>query len=329
MTASSPKRDRALASLQAMLDAGRLPHALLLVGAPRGTGGELARRLIARLYALPAPDATLRHPDIHWLEPQGKGRVFPVSNAPDKPDVIRPEIQFLAQTSNQGGWKTVVFLFADRLSEIAQNVLLKTIEEPPPNSLLLLVTASPAALLATIRSRVQLIDVADDAVPDAPWVADLLSALRNPPSVLGYAEILAYADALGAPLRDFKAQAEAEEAAAAEAEAAARGLEKLEKNSIDERVATRVQELREDWFRVLLQWAGDLLLAANASPAPRAFPGDAPVVDALAARMSPPALLNLVRAIDRARELLTHNIREPYVLPRLARALIPPPAPSR
>ena len=44
---------------------------------------------------------------------------------------------------------------ADRLSIAAQNALLKTLEEPPGQALLLLVTASPGALLTTVRSRCQ------------------------------------------------------------------------------------------------------------------------------------------------------------------------------
>ena len=58
----------------------------------------------------------------------------------------------IAQKYYDGGWKACVILFADRLNPDAQNILLKTLEEPPPNTILLLVTASPATLLATVRS---------------------------------------------------------------------------------------------------------------------------------------------------------------------------------
>ena len=64
-----------------------------------------------------------------------------------------------------------MILFADRMNPSAQNALLKTLEEPPPHSLLMLVTDSPAALLPTIRSRAQFVDVTEDDRPaDAAWV---------------------------------------------------------------------------------------------------------------------------------------------------------------
>jgi DNA polymerase-3 subunit delta' len=44
---------------------------------------------------------------------------------------------------------------ADRLSVAAQNALLKTLEEPPGQALIVLVTATPGALLPTVRSRCQ------------------------------------------------------------------------------------------------------------------------------------------------------------------------------
>jgi DNA polymerase III delta prime subunit len=44
---------------------------------------------------------------------------------------------------------------ADLMTEQASNALLKSLEEPPPTSHVFLVTASPQALLPTIRSRCQ------------------------------------------------------------------------------------------------------------------------------------------------------------------------------
>jgi DNA polymerase-3 subunit delta' len=46
---------------------------------------------------------------------------------------------------------------AERLNENSSNALLKTLEEPPRTSHLVLTTSRPAALLATIRSRCQMI----------------------------------------------------------------------------------------------------------------------------------------------------------------------------
>jgi DNA polymerase-3 subunit delta' len=51
--------------------------------------------------------------------------------------------------------KMAVIDDADRLSLAAQNALLKTLEEPPGRAVVVLVTASPGALLTTVRSRCQ------------------------------------------------------------------------------------------------------------------------------------------------------------------------------
>ena len=53
--------------------------------------------------------------------------------------------------------KARVFIIdeADKLNDQSANALLKTLEEPPATSYLILITARPAMLLTTIRSRCQ------------------------------------------------------------------------------------------------------------------------------------------------------------------------------
>ena len=178
----SPKVAAALENIRRVIREGRLPHALLVVGHPRGSGLRFTEGLLQTLFGLPDAARTHQNVDIHWLEPQGKGRQFKTGN--DEDDVIRPEIAFLSQTSYAGGWKAGVFLFADRLNETGQNRILKTLEEPAPNSLWVLVTDSPLVLLPTIRSRLQRIDVFDETAPrsgEPPRVkaTALLLALRD------------------------------------------------------------------------------------------------------------------------------------------------------
>lgn len=54
-----------------------------------------------------------------------------------------------------GRAKVFVIVEAERLSDEAQNAMLKTLEEPPPQSYLILLAGSPDAMLATTRSRCQ------------------------------------------------------------------------------------------------------------------------------------------------------------------------------
>ncbi|SNC58665.1 DNA polymerase III subunit delta' C-terminal domain-containing protein [Sodalis endosymbiont of Henestaris halophilus] len=68
-------------------------------------------------------------------------------------DSIRTIIDGLYERAYQGGMKVVSLLYVEQLTELAVNVLLKTLEEPPENTYFLLVCQTPARLLATLRSR--------------------------------------------------------------------------------------------------------------------------------------------------------------------------------
>jgi len=66
---------------------------------------------------------------------------------------VREIIQQLAYAPVEGGKRVVIFREAERMTEDAQNALLKSIEEPPLHTLFILTTHRPAALLPTVRSR--------------------------------------------------------------------------------------------------------------------------------------------------------------------------------
>src|SRR2546426_9027115 len=57
----------------------------------------------------------------------------------------------------EGAARVFIIEDADYMNEPASNALLKTLEEPQPTSHLVLTTSNPTALLATIRSRCQVI----------------------------------------------------------------------------------------------------------------------------------------------------------------------------
>ena len=57
----------------------------------------------------------------------------------------------------EGAARVFIVEDADYMNDQAANALLKTLEEPPPTSHLILTTSNPTALLATIRSRCQII----------------------------------------------------------------------------------------------------------------------------------------------------------------------------
>jgi len=65
-----------------------------------------------------------------------------------------------------------IILVAPKFSDMAQNRLLKIIEEPPKNKAFILITESKSALLDTIQSRLP-VTVLHDAKEEAPFTLDL------------------------------------------------------------------------------------------------------------------------------------------------------------
>jgi DNA polymerase-3 subunit delta' len=148
---------------------GTLPPSLLFAG-PDGVGKRAAAIALAQLLNCPervevaSPggkmvDAcgtcpTCRriargvHGDVVELKPDDKGSIKtdPVRDNVVKPSTYRPF---------EGRRRVFILDEADTLIENAQDVLLKTLEEPPPTAVFILVTSLPDTLLPTVRSRCQ------------------------------------------------------------------------------------------------------------------------------------------------------------------------------
>ena len=88
------------------------------------------------------------HPDLVWVERgEGDTRV--------RIGQIRALQESFRLRSVEGGRRAGVIADAEWLNQEAQNALLRLLEEPPRDTTLVLVTAQPAGLLATVRSRCQ------------------------------------------------------------------------------------------------------------------------------------------------------------------------------
>jgi DNA polymerase-3 subunit delta' len=68
--------------------------------------------------------------------------------------IVERESNFRPQ---EGAARVFIVEEADKLNDVSGNALLKTLEEMPPTGHLLLLTARPASLLPTIRSRCQVV----------------------------------------------------------------------------------------------------------------------------------------------------------------------------
>jgi DNA polymerase-3 subunit delta' len=125
------------------------------------------------------------HPDLLWIE---RGR----DDTRVRIAQIRAAQQALHLRAVEGGRRAVVIADAEWLNLEAQNALLRTLEEPPPGTTFVLVTASPAGLAPTVRSRCQRVRFPAPR-PPAPDSAEAPEAAR------ALAERLAALPRLGIP----------------------------------------------------------------------------------------------------------------------------------
>ncbi|MET0718894.1 MAG: DNA polymerase III subunit delta' [Pseudoxanthomonas sp.] len=177
----SPWQQRAYDHAVAALDAGRLGHGLLICG-PEGLGKRaVADRLAQHVLgggeaATQARSAQLisagTHPDLHLVS-------FGLTKDGSKLrteiviDQMRELSQKLSLTPQYGIAQVAIVDPADAINRAACNALLKTLEEPAEGRYLWLVSAQPARLPATIRSRCQRLEFKLPPYGEAlPWLAE-------------------------------------------------------------------------------------------------------------------------------------------------------------
>ncbi|HEO72650.1 MAG TPA: DNA polymerase III subunit delta' [Candidatus Hydrogenedentes bacterium] len=147
--------------LQNMLKRDRVPNGLLFWG-PCGVGKRMTAMEFAKAINCPereddACDGCLscrkvsngNHPDVKVVAPVKRARVIGV-------DTVETVNELASLRAFDSQWRVFILLEAERMHPAAQNVFLKTLEEPPGRSLFILVTEHPRMLLPTIRSRCQL-----------------------------------------------------------------------------------------------------------------------------------------------------------------------------
>lgn len=186
--------------LGAALRAGRLPHAILLVGEP-GCGAGFAARCLAADYLYPRggphAEAVLKKEDTECLVLQGEGASGQI--AVKRVREMREAIQHSALSTDAAG--RVLFIYgAQNLNGSSANAMLKIIEEPPEGVLFVLTATSAATVLPTIRSRCA-------AYTIAPVPADECAALlkdRGLPGPLAEELAFVYEGHIGTALRAFQ-----------------------------------------------------------------------------------------------------------------------------
>jgi len=185
VNAFSPWQARIYDQACAALAAGRLGHGLLLCGpadlGKRAVADALARRVLCEARG-PLDEACGRcrscmlaragtHPDFHLVSfgPKKEGTKLRTEIVIDQ---IRRLSEQLALTPQYGRAQVALIDPADAVNHAACNALLKTLEEPVDGRYLWLVSANPARLPATVRSRCQRLEFRQPPRDEAlAWLA--------------------------------------------------------------------------------------------------------------------------------------------------------------
>jgi DNA polymerase-3 subunit delta' len=192
--------------LRTALEAGHLPHSLLVLSVP-GLGAEQLATWMTALVLCESPGSRpcdacaacrlLRsdsHPDAHVVRLQEDAQQIKI-------DQVRELIDSLTLKSYRGGYKVGVIEGAEALNTNGANAFLKTLEEPSADTVLIMIARPNHRLPATVASRCLRISLRPPATGDAvAWLQ------ANAPGETAWHAALALAG--GAPLLALRLDAE-------------------------------------------------------------------------------------------------------------------------
>lgn len=298
--------------LVGLADGGQLPHALLVSG-HAGIGKErlasaFAARLLCQAPPLQGACGTCKscsllnagaHPDLMWLAPETDAKTEKTAKF-IKVDQIRELVSFAEKSAQLGGYRVVIITPAHLLNVQAANALLKTLEEPGSRTLILLVSAQPLSLSATIRSRCQQLALEIPAEKEA--LAWLQPQLRDEATAR---LLLALSD--GAPLAALQLR---DALWFGERERLLRDLGSLSEGRIAAlAVAQRWQALgAEAVLPALASLTADVAVVASGATVVK-HQDLAPIIAAVARRVSPAAVLTFRQGLIEKQRLLAGNVQ--------------------
>ena len=317
--------EKATGALRRALDGDRLPHAILVAGPEHLGKMSLAIDLASALNCggdeKPCRECagctrTRRglHTDVHVVglqEAPGGGRSRTLIGVDQVRDVQREA----ALAPFEGGCRVVIFDGAELLSEEAANSLLKTLEEPPPGVYLLLLTSKAEALLPTVVSRCQLVDL--KPVPSEVIARHLVASL-------GIEEALAERTARlsgGRPGWAIRAAGEPELLEALEEKVDA--VEEVVRGSMETRfdhaarlgsATDRDREMGRRELEVWLAWWRDVMLVKEGVPQSAANLSRIESLKSVAETLSRQQITGAIQAVRRTRRLIARNVNSRLAL---------------
>jgi DNA polymerase-3 subunit delta' len=315
----------------------RLPHALLVSGAPGLGKRDFAEALAARLLCeslrkdgeacgtcVPCQwRKTGNHPDLHRLVPangqaaesgeeegeakEGEAREGKAASTQIVVDQMRMVQDALAVTAHRGR-RIVIVDPAEAMNAVTANALLKLLEEPPPGCHFVLVSSQVSKLLPTIRSRCQQWPVPHpDPGQFRRWQARQDGAARIPANLLALTG--------GMPLA---AQRLAGQGAEARFE---RFVADLRIDALD---PVKLAGQWEDWLKKdkaalaqgfdlamlvdwMQRWVSDLAML-RLGGRPRYFPGERETLEKISARMNISDASSCYNDLLNIRRVVTHPL---------------------
>ncbi|TSC60357.1 MAG: DNA polymerase III, delta prime subunit [Parcubacteria group bacterium LiPW_15] len=138
--------DKNLETLKDLAKADSLPHGFIFYG-PEMVGKFTAAKALASYFEKKDWDFEGVLEDAHIIQPDEEGTIGI--------DAVREIKTFVYQKPNFSKYRTLILDEAERMTEAAENALLKVAEEPPESSLIILIVREPELLSATLRSRFQ------------------------------------------------------------------------------------------------------------------------------------------------------------------------------
>ena len=292
----------------------KLPHALIFKG-KEGIGKHDFAIAFAKSYLcqtlLPNYLPCEACPSCHWFpdsHPDFK-HIAPIESEDDESSKrktvrkkniaihqIRELSEYLELSAHQEKGKRIVLIEpADSLNQSASNALLKILEEPPENTLFILVTSQAQRLIATIRSRCQLLDLRGPSLEEA-------SVFLDEQKIAYEKSLLSFTG--GSPFSAMK-ELENQSERSVITQLLAQG-HKIDITKINYTILT--QGL--DWTVNMIQkWAFDLLLSFHTQQS-YYFKAEEARIDSQAKQLNLDALLLFVNELNELKKIASHPVNQ-------------------
>ncbi len=324
---------RAISTLERGFREGRLSHAYLLTGPP-GVGKMLLALELAQMVNCLGEErpcgqcaqcqriASGLHADVRVVavevqpEPEGRSRTVITIGQ------VREVQREASLKPFEGRCRVFIFDGAEYMREDAANCLLKTLEEPPEQVMLVLLASDASALLPTILSRCQRLDL--KPLPLELVASELMARYQ---AELEKAREVARLSG-GRPGWAFRAMSEpellerrAERLSAIEAVVHGSLEERFEYASRQAAIFLRDREAVRQELDLWLGWWRDVLVVKEGAPDFAVNLSRLEALKAVAGKLSAAQVVKAIRAVQEALEHLERNVNSRLALDNLVLAL--------